>query len=497
MERHDHRSSTTAAPTTHPTSAPSADYQVIDWSVFVAEPTVDHANSADSIKSTFPSFVITRRSNAQADQAESGAQDSSIRLGEQKPNDPMPIGVIRVLGGAVPSAKFDVLLNISSGDFESQWPRAESRTNRLLWSNLIASDDAPSMEQLGDSDWMKHLRDANSHYLTTSGETHGERFLMYDPSPLLPVAIKVETSGDNAYKITNIGSPDLADFEIYKGKADGWRTARIDALVGTHIPVAKPAAAGNEPKIAANDTLSITTAGLNGEDDSVRSIHVGSNGNISLPGIGNINVAGKTTDEARDAITETFKTRNMPVGDIKVEITPAAGSADAKPTTAPSGPATPMALSANPVSDPKQLLAAWKDRLNAAGLQPTDVEVILNILGKYAVDPGRLTAVYRLSSSQMNDLMPMEIVPAPAKITRVGLVVLRNIDPAINDEIDQLVKNSLGMMNGRSAKRRRRNWWPSVAPPRVRWRRVRTAKTWKWSGAANRSCDTIEEPVQQ
>jgi hypothetical protein len=40
----------------------------------------------------------------------------------------------------------------------------------------------------------------------------------------------------------------------------------------------------------------------------------------------------------------------------------------------------------------------------------------------------------------MDDLLPMEIVPSPSKITRVGLVVLRNIDPAISDEIDQLVK---------------------------------------------------------
>jgi hypothetical protein len=39
----------------------------------------------------------------------------------------------------------------------------------------------------------------------------------------------------------------------------------------------------------------------------------------------------------------------------------------------------------------------------------------------------------------MDRILPLEIVPQPRKVTRVGLVIIRNIDPAIMQEIDQLI----------------------------------------------------------
>ncbi len=98
-----------------------------------------------------------------------------------------------------------------------------------------------------------------------------------------------------------------------------------------------------------------------------------------------------------------------------------------------------LALATDVVSDPKQLLAAWKDRLAATGLPPTDSNLIQAILAKYALDPGQLTAVYMLDQKQMDDLIPEEVVPTPVKTVRVGLVIVRNIDPSINEEITALI----------------------------------------------------------
>src|SRR5581483_4183918 len=72
----------TTKPTTLPT--PTADYEVRDWAVFVVEPTAPRANAVASIKSTFPLAVVTRRTEAEASDRQ----------------DPMPIGVLRVIGGA-------------------------------------------------------------------------------------------------------------------------------------------------------------------------------------------------------------------------------------------------------------------------------------------------------------------------------------------------------------------------------------------------------------
>lgn len=120
-----------------------------------------------------------------------------------------------------------------------------------------------------------------------------------------------------------------------------------------------------------------------------------------------------------------------------------------KPATAPAtqaaakGPTTrniaERVVDGQAVKDAGQLLAPWKEKLAAAGLKPVDFDLILEILAKHALDSKRMTIVYRLDASEMERLLPIEVVPQPRKMTRVGLVILRNIDPAIGAEIDTLI----------------------------------------------------------
>jgi len=98
----------------------------------------------------------------------------------------------------------------------------------------------------------------------------------------------------------------------------------------------------------------------------------------------------------------------------------------------------PLALSASGIKDAAQIVAPWKQKLAAAGLPSTDENLMLTILQKCALDDRRLTAVYMLSADQMDQLLPMEVTPQPRKTVRVGLVIVRNIDPAIGQEIDDL-----------------------------------------------------------
>ncbi len=96
-------------------------------------------------------------------------------------------------------------------------------------------------------------------------------------------------------------------------------------------------------------------------------------------------------------------------------------------------------LSSTGQKDPATVLAPWKDKLAAAGLPPTDFALITSILQKHALDSKRLTAVYCLDANQMEELLPLEVTPQPRKTVRVGLVIVRNIDPAIITEIDSLI----------------------------------------------------------
>ena len=44
-----------------------------------------------------------------------------------------------------------------------------------------------------------------------------------------------------------------------------------------------------------------------------------------------------------------------------------------------------------------------------------------------------------MDDADLDRLLPIEIAPRPAKITRVALVIARNVDPALPDLIDQLI----------------------------------------------------------
>ena len=87
-----------------------------------------------------------------------------------------------------------------------------------------------------------------------------------------------------------------------------------------------------------------------------------------------------------------------------------------------------------------KLLEPWRGRLAAAGVTQRDQAVVLNILARYAFDPNRLTGIYRMDSAELDRLLPLEIVPQPKKISRIALVIVRGMDPALNAELDTLIK---------------------------------------------------------
>jgi hypothetical protein len=116
---------------------------------------------------------------------------------------------------------------------------------------------------------------------------------------------------------------------------------------------------------------------------------------------------------------------------------PSTTQASSQPATQPVG--FPIALGATSLQEASQVLAPWKQKLTSLGLAATDQDLIVSILEKHALESNRLTAVYRLDADQLDQLMPLDVVPTPRKVVRVGLVIVRNIDPAIATEIDTLV----------------------------------------------------------
>jgi hypothetical protein len=72
-------------------------------------------------------------------------------------------------------------------------------------------------------------------------------------------------------------------------------------------------------------------------------------------------------------------------------------------------------------------------------LPPTDFAVIASVLERHALESKRLTVVYRLDPAEMERLLPLELTPSPRKLVRVGLVVVRNLDPGIGEDVERLI----------------------------------------------------------
>jgi hypothetical protein len=119
---------------------------------------------------------------------------------------------------------------------------------------------------------------------------------------------------------------------------------------------------------------------------------------------------------------------------------------EAAPAAAPVASTQPVpgASTASVAADtapgkPAEVLGGWGKRLAAEGFAPADVQQVLRILERHALDARRMTVAYRLDPAELDRLLPLEVTPAPRKTVRVGIVIARNVDPAVGDEIDQLI----------------------------------------------------------
>jgi hypothetical protein len=380
-------------------AAPQGAFDVVEWVVLVCDPNQSAANAERMFQSTMPEFAASRRPAAAADSA----------------RQPSPAGVIRILAGAggagaSEGSKIDVLLQTSAGRFLGTWPKGKGRTDRQLWQAYELTAEPIAPKEVPPGHWFGALRDAPS--LSLRRGRVAEKFLLYDVELNYGLPLRAAVGGDGDYRLSNNGAAALHDVTLFKPQDGKWRTGQLAVI---------PAAAGAAPATAPS---SQPAAGL-----------------PELP-------PGLPPEVAARMIQ-----RRVVAGGPGARPGPSAQSAPAtgpstRPSTGPSGgPASqpsPGASSASvapdgPPADAAEALAPLGKRLESAGLLAGDVQQILRVLEKHALDKRRMTVVYRLDPAELDRLLPLEVTPAPRRTVRVGLVVARNIDPAVGDEIDQLV----------------------------------------------------------
>ena len=301
--------------------ASTGEFDVQEWAIFIADPNIPRANAISLFKSSLPEDANSRR-----------ATDEDT---DQK--SPCPVGVIRFVGQPqnVDKSLVDVLMTLSGGDFLGNWPKGKKQPNRLLWDNISITTEDAGLFPIGEKHWFRQLRSADSFYLKK--DRGAERFLLYDVEFNFQVPIKVNAAADAGVDLVNIGSTDLHDVTVYKPQGEAWRVGSIDEIKGAEgakKPPAAPAKAGP---------------------------------------------ASRPTTEAAFASVAATK----PSATTKAAATSRSSDGASKPSPTTSVSAQ-IPLAQEPAKSASEAVAAWKEKLSAAGLASTDFDVITSILAKYA-----------------------------------------------------------------------------------------------------------------
>jgi hypothetical protein len=439
----DERNAPTTAPTTRRADLPKGSFELIEWVVLLIDPNRTNANDIASFKSTWPGFARGRRPAPGERPMTAGFVPRGRRMMPPVPavsadalKNPSPVGVIRLFGKGGEDDSIDVLLQVPNGRFLQHWPQGKPKNSRQLWEKIALKAGPMHPVPADAGSWFETLRRAGDAGAASviSTQRWTERFLMYDAEFPYPNVLKLKAAGSGGsgsdaaagkYQLANAGAWPMRDVEIYAPAAGGWRVSGLKELAAS-----KP-----QPK---------TEKGGGAEKPE----------KITAP-------PGPGTEALRQIFSDAVGSKSI---DVKVEQGEKATTKPAKAKRATSGPSThpttkpgqadaaagggdmpkdswrDLAIPADAKAlSAEDAVAPWKARLSEAGLTPADVDVVLATLRTQALDDEQLTVIYRMDPAELDKLLPLEVVPLPAKTTRVGIAIVINIDPAAGERIAKLI----------------------------------------------------------
>jgi len=407
-----------------------ADYEIHELSLWGLDPTLELANHLQHYPSAMPGVVETDRS----------------RTGQ--PGRLTPFSLLTFHGQAVKDLELD--LRVQNGRFLAHWLAAQSKSGRLRWIELVTTTEPVETAKEANVDakhWFNQARKLDG--LNISHGARSERFLTYDCELKYTAAVKL-AGGSDVYQVTNLTTVPLADIYIVVPDGDKRRIGRLETLAaGKPQPPARPA----QPQPAA------------GPPAAVPALPPGA---VAPPAPPAAPAAPATVPEAappeeKKEGPEKADDKDTPVGDeakidgetpeekpaatkpettteIKPDEKPGEVKSEAKPPTEEPGIDVVMSP---PMADDSAELAAIKelfaDGLRKSGLTAKEVELFMSMAAKSIFGANEMVIVYRLPAAVIEERLPLVAYPAPRKTVRVALMVVRNTDPRIKDEVQRLV----------------------------------------------------------
>lgn len=415
-----------------------ANYDLHEFSLIGLDPTLEQANELKHYPSAMPGVVETDRSRA----------NEARKL--------TPLAVVTLHGEPVKDLEID--LRVQSGRFVGHWPPAESKSGRLRWLDLatLADQDKDALfASVDEKHWFVQARRLDA--LFVKDKSRSERFLTYDCELKYEVPVQV-AGGPDTYLITNSSKHPLLDLFVLSPQEGGMRLGHLESFPPSKAKLAakpeqKPVE-GQPPKKpdAAKPEAAKPEAGKPAESPSPPAVKETKPEGAAKSNQPVDKEAGEKKEEkvpeAKPVAVAVPVAAPAPVGAVP-------GAAAAVPGQPGAAPAPPQAA-APPVSlEPTELamsavLALDSDEYRAVrdtlaanllkqGLTQQEVDLLFDRAGAALFETKELIVLFRLPAEAIEERLPLVAYPAPRKTIRTALVMVRNLDPKIKDEVQKLI----------------------------------------------------------
>ncbi|QDT21104.1 hypothetical protein HG66A1_28970 [Gimesia chilikensis] len=366
---------------------------VRDVGVYLVSAHGKKMNDSGMFRSTLPGFMQSRRLSADSE-------------GSDKPT---PLGLITFAGPEVKD--IDVLVEFPSGRFLSHWPTARIQSRRIYWRACQLTKSGSASFQIPGSHWLSPLQQADRLFVNTNNKS--DRFILYDVEVNHTPQISMTHSADG-FQIQNREPGMLQHLTVIQPTANPkqWKLAAVDRVPGLSNQKSKPQS-GTEDKTKASKVDPLSDKKLKAEAAAEEAAKLKVLGD-QLRNVGALPqlLSGKAADSKKPATPAKTETKVDPVKIPYVE--------------------------KQPVSR-EQILSFWGDYLSKRGLGKSEIEYVQRILNEYGFREDQATVIYCMDEGVLDKSIPLELTPHPDVLRRIALVILVDVDPALQKHIDLLI----------------------------------------------------------
>ncbi len=87
----------------------------------------------------------------------------------------------------------------------------------------------------------------------------------------------------------------------------------------------------------------------------------------------------------------------------------------------------------------QQTSGELRRRLAAGGLKEGEIKLLLSLYAKHMFESDEIQLIFRLPQEAIDELTPLTVEPENTKVKRVALIVARNVDPRLREDVQKLV----------------------------------------------------------